>query len=121
MIYLEQVESDSQKQLVQFIIEEYHSYVPSAVSVGRRIDWLIYDDTIVNQFSLPQPIGMIGIGSSVYPPPKDLLTPVISRIAIILILPVPFDQLHQLFHQIFQDIFLLTIPLSLLENKQRLQ
>ena len=74
MIYLEQVESDSQKQLVQFIIEEYHSYVPSAVSVGRRIDWLIYDDTIVNQFSLPQPIGMIGIGSSVYPPPKDLLT-----------------------------------------------
>ncbi len=74
MIYLEQVESDSQKQLVQFIIEEYHSYVPSAVSVGRRIDWLIYDDTIVNQFSLPQPIGMIGIGSSVYPPPKALLT-----------------------------------------------
>ena len=74
MIYLEQVESDSQKQLVQFIIEQYHSYVPSAVSVGRRIDWLIYDDTIVNQFSLPQPIGMIGIGSSVYPPPKDLLT-----------------------------------------------
>ena len=73
MIYLEQVESDSQKQLVQFIIEEYHSYVPSAVSVGRRIDWLIYDDTIVNQFSLPQPIGMIGIGSSVYPPPKDIL------------------------------------------------
>ena len=63
MIYLEQVQSDSQKQLVQFIIEEYHSYVPSAVSVGRRIDWLIFDDSVVNQFNIPQPIGMVGIGS----------------------------------------------------------
>ena len=109
MIYLEQVESDSQKQLVQFIIEEYHSYVPSAVSVGRRIDWLIYDDTIVNQFSLPQPIGMIGIGSSVYPPPKDLLTLLTSSI-LILILPELSDQLHPQLLRIFREIFLLAIP-----------
>ena len=74
MIYLEEVHTDNQKQLVQFIIEQYHSYVPSAVSVGRRIDWLIFDDSVVNQFNIPQPIGMVGIGSSVYPPPKDILS-----------------------------------------------
>ena len=60
MIYLEEVHTDNQKQLVQFIIEQYHSYVPSAVSVGRRLDWLIFDDSIVNQFNIPQPIGMVG-------------------------------------------------------------
>ena len=56
VIYLEEVHTDNQKQLVQFIIEQYHSYVPSAVSVGRRIDWLIFDDSVVNQFNIPQPI-----------------------------------------------------------------
>jgi len=54
-----------QKEVVKNIIERHHSYVPSSKSVGRRIDWLIrYEDRIV---------GMIGIGSSVYPPPKDIL------------------------------------------------
>ena len=37
--------------------------------MGRRIDWLIYDD---DTFPL-EPVGMIGIGSSVYPPPKAML------------------------------------------------
>jgi hypothetical protein len=66
---LVEVKTQSQKDIVKNIIEKYHSYVPSNASVGRRIDWLIYEDD-----SFPaQPIGMIGIGSSVYPPPKDLL------------------------------------------------
>ena len=66
---LQIVESDIQKKLVKKIIENHHSYVPSNRSVGRRIDWLIYDD---DKFPA-KCIGMIGIGSSVYPPPKDLL------------------------------------------------
>ena len=59
------VTTPDQKSLVKSIIVNHHSYVPTNSSVGRRIDWLItYQDRIV---------GMIGIGSSVYPPPKDLL------------------------------------------------
>jgi len=59
------VHSKEQKNMVKYIIEKYHSYVPTSASVGRRIDWLVeYENEI---------IGMIGIGSSVYPPPKDLL------------------------------------------------
>lgn len=59
------VTTPDQKNTVKSIITNHHSYVPTASSVGRRIDWLIhYQDRIV---------GMIGIGSSVYPPPKDLL------------------------------------------------
>jgi len=59
------VSTPEQKSLVKTIITQHHSYVPTTSSVGRRIDWLIhYSDRIV---------GMIGIGSSVYPPPKDLL------------------------------------------------
>ena len=69
MITLELVETDIQKKMVKSIIENHHSYVPSNRSVGRRIDWLIYRD---NEFP-PECLGMIGIGSSVYPPPKDLL------------------------------------------------
>ena len=65
MVFLELVSTSYQKNMVKSIIEKHHSYVPTSRSVGRRIDWLIhYDDRI---------IGMIGIGSSVYPPPKDLL------------------------------------------------
>ena len=65
MLQLDLVISCHQKQLVKSIIENHHSYVPTAHSVGRRIDWLIrYDGRM---------IGMIGVGSSVYPPPKDLL------------------------------------------------
>jgi hypothetical protein len=59
------VTTPDQKELVKSIITNHHSYVPTTKSVGRRIDWLIqYQDRIV---------GMIGIGSSVYPPPKDIL------------------------------------------------
>ena len=66
---LQLVESDIQKQLVKKIITKHHSYVPTHRSVGRRIDWLIYED---DKFP-SRCIGMIGVGSSVYPPPKDLL------------------------------------------------
>ena len=69
MYILEIVKTDIQKKIVKDIIENYHSYVPTSNSVGRRIDWLIYDD---DTFPL-QAVGMIGIGSSVYPPPKDML------------------------------------------------
>ena len=65
MIELRQVETKEQKDLVKWIIENHHSYVPTNSSVGRRIDWLIYYNE--------EPVGMIGIGSSVYPPPKDIL------------------------------------------------
>ena len=68
-MHLQLVESDLQKRLVKSIITKHHSYVPSNRSVGRRIDWLIYDDDMFPS----KCIGMIGIGSSVYPPPKDLL------------------------------------------------
>lgn len=67
-IELIQVETPEQKRVVKNIIETHHSYVASNTSVGRRIDWLIYDDD-----NPLVPIGMIGIGSSVYPPPKDIL------------------------------------------------
>jgi len=61
------VKTDEQKLIVQRIISMYHSYVPSHKSVGRRIDWIIYDS---DNFTI---LGMIGLGSSVYPPPKDIL------------------------------------------------
>jgi len=59
-------ESTVEKELVKSIILQHHSYVKSSVSVGRRIDWLIYLDGVV--------VGMIGIGSATYPPSKDMLT-----------------------------------------------
>ena len=70
MFSIELVTSKQQKEEVKSIIENYHSYVASAASVGRRIDWLIYH---TEEGLLPECIGMIGLGSSVYPPPKDLL------------------------------------------------
>ena len=70
---LELVDNYWQKRQVKSIIEKHHSYVPTARSVGRRIDWLIYHPDYENAFGIPQAVGMIGIGSSVYPPPKDLL------------------------------------------------
>ena len=70
MISIELVVTKRQKEEVKNIIETYHSYVASAASVGRRIDWLIY---YTEEGNLPECIGMIGLGSSVYPPPKDLL------------------------------------------------
>ena len=71
---LELVNSEWQKKAVKRMIEKHHSYVPSAKSVGRRIDWLIYHPDYKNALGVPQAVGMIGVGSSVYPPPKDLLT-----------------------------------------------
>ena len=71
---LELVNSQWQKDHVKRIIEKHHSYVPSARSVGRRIDWLIYHPDYQNALGVPQAVGMIGVGSSVYPPPKDLLS-----------------------------------------------
>jgi hypothetical protein len=69
MIELVKVTTKEQKEIVKDIIETHHSYVASNSSVGRRIDWLIYLDNGL----LGECIGMIGIGSSVYPPPKDIL------------------------------------------------
>ena len=66
---LQLVESDSQKKMVKNIITKHHSYVPTYRSVGRRIDWLIYEDDMFPS----KCIGMIGIGSSVYPCPKAIL------------------------------------------------
>ena len=71
MIELLQVTTKEQKRFVKNIIEKNHSYVPTNASVGRRIDWLIYHTE--NDGLLAECIGMIGIGSSVYPPPKDIL------------------------------------------------
>lgn len=71
MIELLQVKTPEQKELVKNIIENNHSYVPTNSSVGRRIDWLIYHQE--EDMILPECIGMIGLGSSVYPPPKDIL------------------------------------------------
>ena len=71
---LELVQYHIQKLQVKNIIEKHHSYVPSARSVGRRIDWLIFHPDHENAFGIPQAVGMIGVGSSVYPPPKDLLS-----------------------------------------------
>ena len=68
-MFLEEVKTKEQKDAVRYIIKNYHSYVPTSDSVGRRIDWLIYED---DGFGA-RPVGMIGLGSSVYPPPKDIL------------------------------------------------
>ena len=73
MIRLELVEYHMQKLQVKRIIEEHHSYVPSNRSVGRRIDWLIYHSEHTNVLGIEEPVGMVGLGSSVYPPPKDIL------------------------------------------------
>lgn len=73
MIHLVSVNDDIQKCMVRKIIENHHSYVPTSDSVGRRIDWLIYNEE-GNEIPFgADPIGMIGIGSGVYPPPKDIL------------------------------------------------
>lgn len=68
-MFLEQVITKQQKEVVKHIIETHHSYVPTNASVGRRIDWLIYESLEFGS----APVGMIGLGSSVYPPPKDIL------------------------------------------------
>ena len=65
MIELRVVNDDNAKEYVKETIQKFHSYVPSTQSVGRRIDWIVFNEG--------KPVGMIGIGSSVYPPPKDIL------------------------------------------------
>ena len=64
-VELRVVDNDDDKIVAQEIVENHHSYVPSFKSVGRRVDWLIYVDNEL--------CGMIGVGSSTYPPCKDLL------------------------------------------------
>ena len=60
------IANDNQsKEYIKETISKYHSYVPTTASVGRRVDWVV--------FYQDKPVGMIGIGSSVYPPPKDIL------------------------------------------------
>ena len=64
-VRLKLIETDEEREIAKNIVETYHSYVPSFKSVGRRIDWLIDVDGEI--------VGMIGIGSSTYPPCKDIL------------------------------------------------
>lgn len=64
-IELRIVATDADRDLARSIVENHHSYVPTYKSVGRRIDWLVYIDGEL--------CGMIGIGSSTYPPCKDIL------------------------------------------------
>lgn len=64
-VRLKLIETDEEREVAKNIVETYHSYVPSFKSVGRRIDWLIDVDGEI--------VGMIGIGSSTYPPCKDIL------------------------------------------------
>jgi hypothetical protein len=65
MIDIQLITTQEQRNIARSIVETHHSYVPTMDSVGRRIDWLVYHEYEI--------VGMIGIGSSVYPPPKDLL------------------------------------------------
>ena len=64
-LVLKKCDSDIDRNIARDIIENYHSYVPTYRSVGRRIDYLIILDNNI--------VGVIGIGSSTYPPCKDVL------------------------------------------------
>lgn len=75
MLQLRLVNTPNQKETVNEIIKNYHSYVPNTKSVGRRIDYLIYLVEEENVFPPNEEcVGMIGVGSSTYPPCKDILT-----------------------------------------------
>ena len=65
MLKYKLINNEELRDIAKKLVEKYHSYVPSYKSVGRRIDWLIYDNEEL--------VGMIGIGSSTYPPCKDIL------------------------------------------------
>lgn len=65
-VELKLITTEKDRKLAKYIVENHHSYVPTFSSVGRRIDWLVIVDGDVK--------GMIGIGSSTYPPCKDLLS-----------------------------------------------
>jgi hypothetical protein len=74
VLELRLVKTSSQKELTNQIIKNNHSYVPTTKSVGRRIDYLIYDVRDIEVFPPDEEcIGMIGVGSSTYPPCKDIL------------------------------------------------
>ena len=64
-VELQLIKTNEQRNIAKSIVENHHSYVPTFNSVGRRIDWLVIVDGEIK--------GMIGIGSSTYPPCKDLL------------------------------------------------
>ena len=65
MVKLILVDNDYKRYKAKVLISNYHSYVPTYNTVGREIDWLVVVDGEV--------VGMIGIGSSTYPPCKDIL------------------------------------------------
>lgn len=64
-IQLKLISTEEDRNIAKSIVETHHSYVPTFKSVGRRIDWLVVVDGEI--------AGMIGIGSSTYPPCKDIL------------------------------------------------
>jgi hypothetical protein len=64
-VELKLIETEEEREIARKMVEENHSYVPTFKSVGRRIDWFVLVDG--------EPCGMIGIGSSTYPPCKDIL------------------------------------------------
>ena len=64
-VELKLILTEKDKNTAKNIVENQHSYVPTFKSVGRRLDWLIFVDNEVK--------GMIGVGSSTYPPCKDVL------------------------------------------------
>ena len=53
MIELRVVNDDNAKEYVKENIQKFHSYVPSTQSVGRRIDWIVFNEG--------KPVGMICI------------------------------------------------------------
>lgn len=59
------IQTDQEREIAKAIVQNFHSYVPTYKSVGRRIDWFVLVNGEIK--------GMIGIGSSTYPPCKDLL------------------------------------------------
>ena len=65
MVELIKITTNQQREIAERIVTQYHSYVPTFKSVGRRIDFLISIDGEI--------CGMIGIGSATYPPCKDVL------------------------------------------------
>lgn len=64
-IKLVQVTNNSQRKTFTEILEGFHSYLPSPLHVGRRIDYLIYNGS--------QPVGLLGFGSHILPEPKAIM------------------------------------------------
>ena len=64
-VELKLILTEKDKNTAKNIVENHHSYVPTFKSVGRRLDWLIFVDNEIK--------GMIGVGSSTYPPCKNVL------------------------------------------------